>query len=100
MDKDKALLAVVILGGAALYLMMSKQKKCSCNKATFTPETIDKIQSEEDKASTNVKVDAVTPRFGVPRNILPPQNTPPVFKNYIDVQKNSYFKPKTGAFFR
>jgi hypothetical protein len=99
MDKDKALLAVVILGGAAFYLM-SKQKKCSCNKATFIPMSIDSIEKDEDKASTNVKVDAIVPRFGVPRNILPPQNTPPVFKNYIDVQKNSYFKPKMGAFFR
>lgn len=101
MDKDKALLAVVILGGAALYLMMSKQKKCSCNKATFTPETIDKIQKEEDKASTEVAVDnQMLPNFGRRINLMPPKSTPPVFKNYIDVQKNAYFKPKTGAFFR
>lgn len=99
MDKDKALLAVVLLGGAALYIM-STQKKCSCNnKATFTPENIESIQESEDESSTNVKVDAIMPNFGVPKVIMPPQNTPPVFKNYIDVQKNAYFKPKAGAFY-
>jgi hypothetical protein len=96
---NKAIIAVVIIGGAALYIM-STQKKCSCNnKVTFLPETLDKIQEEEDLASTNVKVDSLMPSFGVPRNIMAPSNKPPVFQNYIDVQKNEYFKPKAGVFY-
>jgi hypothetical protein len=96
MNKGKAVLAIaIIIGGAALYIMSTRKKK-----ATLIPETLDKIQKEEEGASTNVKVDSLMPSFGVPRNILPPSTKPPVFKNYIDVQTNNYFKPKSGVFYQ
>ena len=94
---NKSIIAVLVIGGAALYIMCTQKKP---NKATFVPETLEKIQEEEDLASTNVKVDSLMPSFGVPRNILPPSNKPPLFKNYIDVQRNEYFKPKAGVFYK
>lgn len=97
MNKGKAVLAIaIIISGAALYILSTKKRK-----ATFTPPvSLAKIQEEEDAASTNVKVDSLMPSFGVPRNILPPSTKPPLFKNYIDVQTNNYFKPKSGVFYQ
>ena len=98
MDKDKALLAVVIIGGATLYIM-STQKKCNCKK-NFTDETVKEIGKEIKSVSETVAVQSSMPNFGRPVNILPPKQQQPVFQNYIDVQKNAYFKPKAGAFYR
>jgi hypothetical protein len=92
----KVIIAAVLIGGALLYIMSTKKK----NKATFLPKTLDNIQEEEDAASTNVKVDSLMPSFGVPRNILPASTKPPVFKNYIEIQRNEYFKPKAGVFYK
>lgn len=102
MDKDKAILAVVLIGGAALYVM-STQKKCNCNcksKNFNHEETVKEMGKEIKSASETVAVQSAMPSFGRPLNILTPKKQQPVFQNYIDVQKNAYFKPKTGAFYR
>jgi hypothetical protein len=99
MDKDKALLAVVLIGGAALYIMSTK-KSCNCNKSNFTDtETVKDLGKEIKSQSEPVAVQAM-PRFGRPVNVMPPKDTKPVFESFIDVQKNAYFKPKVGAFYK
>ena len=99
MDKDKALLAVVLIGGAALSIMSTK-KSCNCNKSNFTDtETVKDLGKEIKSQSEPVAVQAM-PRFGRPVNVMPPKDTKPVFESFIDVQKNAYFKPKVGAFYK
>lgn len=99
MDKNKALLAVVLIGGAALYIMSTQKKSCNCNKSNFTDETVKDLGKEIKSVSEPVAVQGM-PRFGRPVNIMPPKPSKPVFQNYVDVQKNAYFKPKVGAFYK
>ena len=84
--KDKhAILAIALLGGAGLYLLL---KKSSGKKNTV--ETIPQIETEIKANSSDVVPVQEMPRFA----------RPVVMMNYVDVQKNSYFKPKAGAFYR
>jgi hypothetical protein len=81
MSKDKALLAAVLIGGgAALYILYMKK---SCNCKNFTNETINDLGKEIKSASEPVMVEGM-PRFGRPVNIMPPKNTKPVFEGFID----------------
>lgn len=99
MDKDKALLAVVLIGGAALYVI-STQKKSSWFSNFTHDEKVEDLGEEIKSASETVASQSAMPHFGRPINLMPPQKQKPVFQNYIDVQKNAYFKPKAGAFYR
>jgi len=91
MDKDKALLAVVLIGGAALYIMSTK-KSCNCNKSNFTDtETVKDLGKEIKSQSEPVAVQAM-PRFGRPVNVMPPKDTKPVFKEFKVCTRSSRFR--------
>lgn len=85
MKNKYAILSIAFLGGVGVYLLLKK----SSGKKNMV-ETIPQIESEIKENSSDV----------VPIQGMPSFGRPVVMMNYVDVQKNSYFKPKAGAFFR
>ncbi len=76
--KNKALIAAVVIGGAALYIMYKKSYKNFTND-----ETVKDLGKEIKSVAEPVRVEGM-PRFGRPVNIMPPKNTKPVFQGFID----------------
>ena len=50
--------------------------------------------TQEEIATTNIHIDPILPDFGKPEYLEEH------FKNYVDVQKNEYFKPQISTFFK
>lgn len=90
---NKNLIAILLLGGTALYLL-SRQKKCNCSEKknlvqeVHTPETMNVTAIEQE-------VQPALPTFGKPLVVEQPN-----YQNYVDVKQNQFFEPKAGGFFR
>ena len=94
MKNQHAVLAIALLGGVGLYLLLNK----SSGKKKNMVETIPQIESEIKENSSDVVPIQGMPSFGRP--VVMMNDRPMRHENYVDVQKNTYFKPKVGAFFR
>lgn len=99
---NKNLIAILLLGGTALYLL-SRQKKCNCSEKknlvqeVHTPETMDIPHVSKDIQETAIvqEVQPALPTFGKPLVMEQPN-----YQNYVDVKQNQFFEPKAGGFFR
>jgi hypothetical protein len=98
MKANVALLLVAGLGAFGLYMLL---KKKDTRNMVMNGEKVKvkDIANEIKQESTDVvPVQDIMPNFGRPIHI---QNRvqSPIFENYVDVQKNSYFKPQAGKFY-
>lgn len=111
MKKNTAILLVIGLAGVGAYFIFRKKKPIVQSLKAVQPKpaetlpqsqpivaTISEIGSQIQENSNQVQVQEM-PNFGRPLVMM---NDRPMmhYQNYVDVQKNSYFKPKEGAFFR
>jgi hypothetical protein len=110
---DKKLLYGIGIGAAVLigYHLIKKPKTAKFDSNT---ETTDKISREIESDANVEKVQRVLPRFGVPRDMIQAKKSGVFanfskhkytsfasangFKNYVDVKRNSFFKPELGVF--
>ena len=96
MKANVALLLVAGLGAFGLYMLL---KKKDTRNMVMNGEKVKvkDIANEIKQESTDVvPVQDIMPNFGRPIHI---QVQSPIFENYVDVQKNSYFKPQAGKFY-
>lgn len=110
MKKNTAILLVIGLAGVGAYFIFRKKQPIVQSLKAVQPKptetlpqsqpivatTISEIGSQIQENSNQVQVQGM-PNFGRPLVMM---NDRPIYQNYVDVQKNSYFKPKEGAFFR
>ena len=121
MKSNVALLLVAGLGAFGLYMLLKKDTRKRKTGWFPAPKSLeDMLLKKEDtrnmvmngekvkvkdiakeikQESTDVvPVQDIMPNFGRPIHI---QNgvQSQIFENYVDVQKNSYFKPQAGKFY-
>ena len=109
MKKNTAIFLVIGLAGVGAYFIFRKkqpivtlksvQKQTSETLPQSQPivATVSEIGSQIQANSNQVPVQEM-PNFGRPLVMM--NDRPMRYENYVDVQKNTYFKPKAGAFFR
>ena len=102
MKKNTSILLVLGLGGIAAYFLFKKKPQVQANPNPLPQSqpisaTVSEIGSQIQENSNQVPVQPM-PNFGRPlvmMNDRPMQH----YQNYVDVQNNSYFKPKAGSFY-
>ena len=95
MKSNVALLLVAGLGAFGLYMLLKKKDTRNMVMKVKVKDIANEIKQESTDV---VPVQDIMPNFGRPIHI---QNgvQSPIFENYVDVQKNSYFKPQAGKFY-
>jgi len=103
MKKTTSILLVLGLGGIAAYFLFKKKPLPIVPQVQANPNPLPQSQPISSEIGSQIKENSnqvpvqEMPSFGRPLVMM--NDRPMHYQNYVDVKKNTYFKPKAGSFY-